>query len=103
MARARFRERCSPITFWRCASRRARGSQGRRRPTVLRKVPRTTGGRMTKSRSELDPLIVARGCGAMTARGKKDRPDAQSSESTIYLDRDAVGSILVVKKGRVTA
>jgi hypothetical protein len=43
---------------------------------------------MTKSRFELD---------------KKGRPDAQSSESTIYLDRDAVGSILVVKKGRVTA
>jgi hypothetical protein len=58
---------------------------------------------MTKSRSELDPLIVARGRGAMTARRKKGRPDAEAWESTVYLGRDAVGSILVVRKGQVTA
>jgi hypothetical protein len=50
---------------------------------------------MTKSHSELDPLIVARGRGAA--------PHAQASESAVYLGRDLAGSILVVRKGQVTA
>ena len=39
----------------------------------------------------------------MTARGKKGGPHAQSSESTVYAGRDAVGSILVLRKGQVAA
>ena len=58
---------------------------------------------MTISRSELDPLVVARGRGAMSASSKKAAPHAQSSESTVYAGRDAVGSILVLRKGQVTA
>jgi hypothetical protein len=37
----------------------------------------------------------------MTARGKRAPPHAEAS--TVYLGRDAVGSILVERKGRVTA
>jgi hypothetical protein len=37
------------------------------------------------------------------ARGKKAPPYVQASDSTIYLGRDAVGSILVAGRGRVTA
>ena len=51
---------------------------------------------MTKSRSELDPLIVARSRGAMNA-------PAKASESAVYLGRDLAGSILVLRKGQVTA
>jgi hypothetical protein len=38
----------------------------------------------------------------MTARRRKVAPHARASESTIYLDRDAVGSIIIAK-GVVTA
>src|SRR5277367_3462605 len=38
----------------------------------------------------------------MTARRKKAAPHAGPPESTVYLGRDAVGSILVVGKGQVT-
>ena len=38
----------------------------------------------------------------MNARGKK-APHVEASKSTVYLDRDAVGSILVLRKGQVTA
>jgi hypothetical protein len=58
---------------------------------------------VTKSRSELDPLIVAQGRGAMTARRKKAAPHAEASEATIYLDRDVAGTVIVERKGRVTA
>jgi hypothetical protein len=58
---------------------------------------------MMKSRSELDPLIIVRGRGAITARRKRAGPHAEASESTVYAGRDAVGSILVVRRGRVTA
>jgi len=37
----------------------------------------------------------------MNARGKKAPPHAEAS--TIYLDRDAVGTVLVVRKGQVLA
>jgi len=37
------------------------------------------------------------------AHRKKATPHAQTSESVIYLGRVAVGSILVVRKARVTA
>jgi hypothetical protein len=37
------------------------------------------------------------------ARGKKAPPYVQASDSTVYLGRDAVGSILVAGRGRVTA
>jgi len=37
------------------------------------------------------------------AHRKKATPHAQTSESVIYLGRVAVGSILVVRKGQVTA
>ena len=37
----------------------------------------------------------------MTPRRKKAPPHAEAS--TVYLGRDAVGSILVLQKGRVTA
>ena len=39
----------------------------------------------------------------MTARGKKIAPHAEASESTIYLDRDAVGTVILERKGRVAA
>jgi len=43
----------------------------------------------------------------MSARRGKAAPRAEASESasesTIYLDRDVAGSILVVQRGRVTA
>ena len=39
----------------------------------------------------------------MIARGKKAPPYVQASDSTVYLGRDAVGSILVAGRGRVTA
>jgi hypothetical protein len=39
----------------------------------------------------------------MNARRKKAAPHAQASESAVYLGRDLAGSILVVRKGRVTA
>jgi hypothetical protein len=39
----------------------------------------------------------------MTARRKKAAPHAEASESTIYLDRDTVGTVIVERKGRVTA
>jgi hypothetical protein len=39
----------------------------------------------------------------MTARRKNAPPHAQASESTVYAGRDAVGSILVERKGRVKA
>jgi hypothetical protein len=39
----------------------------------------------------------------MTARGKKAPPQAVAAESVVYLGRDVVGSILVVRKGQVTA
>jgi hypothetical protein len=40
----------------------------------------------------------------MTARGSKNvAPHATAPESTVYLGRDAIGSILVVGKGEVTA
>jgi len=38
-----------------------------------------------------------------SARRKKAALRAEASESTVYAGRDAVGSILVVRKGRVTA
>jgi hypothetical protein len=34
---------------------------------------------------------------------KKAAPDAQTSESVVYLGRAVAGSILVVRKGQVTA
>ena len=39
----------------------------------------------------------------MTARREKAARYAAASESTVYVGRDAVGSILVVRKGQVTA
>ena len=39
----------------------------------------------------------------MTARGKKAPPRAEASESTIYLDRDVAGTVIVERKGRVAA
>jgi hypothetical protein len=39
----------------------------------------------------------------MTARGKKAPPHAEASESTIYAGRDAVGTVILERKGRVTA
>jgi len=39
----------------------------------------------------------------MKAHREKALPHAEASESTVYLGRAAVGSILVVRKGRVTA
>jgi hypothetical protein len=39
----------------------------------------------------------------MSARRKNAASHEAASESTVYLGRDAVGSILVVCKGRVTA
>ena len=39
----------------------------------------------------------------MTERRKNAAPQARASESVVYLGRDAVGSILVVGKGLVTA
>jgi hypothetical protein len=38
----------------------------------------------------------------MTER-RKNEPHAAASESAVYLGREAVGSILVVRKGQVTA
>ena len=39
----------------------------------------------------------------MSARGKKAPPYVQASESTVYLDRDIAGTVIVERKGRVTA
>ena len=39
----------------------------------------------------------------MSTRHTKAAPHEAASESTIYAGRDAVGSILVLQKGRVTA
>ena len=39
----------------------------------------------------------------MTGQRRTALPHAAASESTVYLGRDAVGSIIVVRKGRVTA
>ena len=39
----------------------------------------------------------------MTARRKKSPPPTEASESTVYAGRDVAGSILVVRKGQVTA
>ena len=39
----------------------------------------------------------------MNARRKNAAPRAEASESTVYLDRDVAGSILVLRKGQVTA
>jgi hypothetical protein len=39
----------------------------------------------------------------MKAHREKALPHAEASESTVYLGRAAVGSILVVRKGQVTA
>jgi hypothetical protein len=39
----------------------------------------------------------------MTARRKKAAPHAEASESTIYLDRDVGGTVILKRKGRVTA
>ena len=36
----------------------------------------------------------------MTPRRKKAPPHAEASESTVYLDRDAVGTVIVERKGR---
>ena len=39
----------------------------------------------------------------MTERGKKAPFHAEASESTIYLDRDVAGTVIVERKGRVAA
>ena len=39
----------------------------------------------------------------MSARRKKAPPHAEASESTIYLDRDVAGTVIVERKGRVAA
>ena len=39
----------------------------------------------------------------MNAHRKNAPPHAVAAESVVYLGRDAVGSILVVRKGQVTA
>ena len=39
----------------------------------------------------------------MNARGKKAAPHTAAPESSVYLGRDAVGSILIAQKGQVTA
>jgi len=37
------------------------------------------------------------------AHNKKAAPHAQPSESVVYLGRDAVGTVILERKGRVTA
>jgi hypothetical protein len=39
----------------------------------------------------------------MSARDKKAAPHGEASESTIYLDRDVAGTVILERKGRVTA